>query len=48
MSVVELPDQAVSALTPHLAEMAQAEGFPYHRRSAEVRAERITRQGATE
>ena len=48
MSVVDLPDGAVTALTPHLAEMAQAEGFPYHRRSAEVRADRIARQGATE
>jgi len=46
MSVVDLPDEAVSALTPHLAEMADAEGFPYHRRSAEVRAARIARQGA--
>ncbi len=48
MSVVDLSDDAVAALTPHLAEMAQAEGFPYHRRSAEVRADRIAQQGATE
>ena len=48
MSVVDLSDDAVTALTPHLAEMAQAEGFPYHRRSAEVRADRIAQQGATE
>lgn len=48
MSVVDLPDDALVALTPHLAEMAQAEGFPYHRRSAEVRADRIAQQGATE
>ena len=48
MSVVDLPDAAAVALTPHLAEMAQAEGFPYHRRSAEVRADRIAQQGATE
>lgn len=48
MSVVDLPDEAVSALTPHLAEMADAEGFPYHRRSAEVRADRIAREGVGE
>jgi histidinol dehydrogenase len=48
MSVIDLPDDAVTALTPHLAAMAQAEGFPYHRRSAEVRADRIAEQGATE
>lgn len=48
MSVVDLPDEAVSALTARLAEMADAEGFPYHRRSAEVRAARIARQGVNE
>ena len=48
MSVVDLSDAAVSALTPHLARMADAEGFPYHRRSAEVRAARIARQGVNE
>ena len=48
MSIVDLPDAAVSALTPHLAEMANAEGFPYHRRSAEVRAARVAREGRNE
>jgi histidinol dehydrogenase len=43
MSVVEMSDQAVLALTPHLAHIATAEGFPHHRRSAELRAQRIDR-----
>jgi histidinol dehydrogenase len=47
MSVVDLPDAAVAALTPRLAAIADAEGFPNHRRSAEVRAERVARQGGT-
>ena len=37
MSVVEMTDEAVEALTPHLAALADAEGFTMHRRSAEVR-----------
>lgn len=45
MAVIALPDGAVVALTPHLAAIADAEGFTNHRRSAEVRAERIAREG---
>jgi histidinol dehydrogenase len=37
MAVVDLPQEAVDALTPHLAALAEAEGFPEHRRSAEIR-----------
>jgi histidinol dehydrogenase len=37
MSVVEMTDDAVEALTPHLAALADAEGFPMHRRSAQAR-----------
>ncbi len=37
MSVVEMTDEAVEALTPHLAALAEAEGFTMHRRSAEIR-----------
>ena len=37
MSVVEMTDEAVEALTPHLAELADAEGFTLHRMSAEAR-----------
>ena len=37
MSVVEMSDEAVRALTPHLSALADAEGFPLHRRSAELR-----------
>ena len=37
MAVVDLPQEAVDALTPHLAALADAEGFPLHRRSAEIR-----------
>jgi len=40
MAVVEMSDRAVAELTPHLAALADAEGFPWHRRSAERRAER--------
>jgi histidinol dehydrogenase len=47
MSVVDLPDVAVSALTPHLAALADAEGFVNHRRSAEARTERIAREGGS-
>jgi histidinol dehydrogenase len=37
MAVVDLPDAAVAELTRHLAALADAEGFPAHRRSAEIR-----------
>ncbi|WP_217912846.1 histidinol dehydrogenase [Miltoncostaea marina] len=37
MSVVEMTDEAVEALTPHLAALADAEGFTLHRMSAEAR-----------
>jgi histidinol dehydrogenase len=37
MSVVEMTDDAVRALTPHLAVLADAEGFPMHKASAEAR-----------
>ncbi|MGD9572673.1 MAG: histidinol dehydrogenase [Thermoleophilia bacterium] len=40
MSVVEMTDEAVTALTPHLAALAEAEGFTLHRMSAESRLER--------
>jgi len=40
MSVVEMPQAAVDALTPQLAALADAEGFPLHRRSAELRVSR--------
>ena len=40
MSLVDIPQQAVDALTPHLAALADAEGFPEHRRSAEIRSTR--------
>ncbi len=40
MSVVEMTDEAVTALTPHLAALADAEGFTLHRMSAESRLER--------
>jgi histidinol dehydrogenase len=39
MSVVEMSDEAVRALTPHLAALAEAEGFLAHRASAEARLE---------
>ncbi len=29
--------EAVTALTPHLAELADSEGFSFHRMSAELR-----------
>jgi histidinol dehydrogenase len=45
MAVIDLPDAAVTALTPHLAAIADSEGFPNHRRSAQVRATRIAREG---
>lgn len=38
MALVSIPQSAVDRLTPHLAALADAEGFPEHRRSAEVRA----------
>ena len=37
MAVVEMTDDAVSGLVGHLAVLADAEGFPLHRRSAEAR-----------
>jgi histidinol dehydrogenase len=37
MSVVEMTDEAVAQLAPHLAVLAEAEGFPMHRRSADAR-----------
>mgnify|MGYP003542629082 CR=1 FL=1 len=48
MSVVDLPDTAVVARTPHLAVLAEAEGFHHHRRSAEVRAARIAGEGESQ
>ena len=38
MSVVDMSDRAVAELVPHLAALADAEGFTLHRRSAERRA----------
>ncbi len=43
MSVVDLSDAATTALAPHVATIASAEGFPHHQRSAELRAARIER-----
>lgn len=40
MSVVEMTDEAVRELTPHLSALAAAEGFPLHARSAEARSRR--------
>jgi histidinol dehydrogenase len=37
MAVVDMTQEAVDTLTPHLAALANAEGFPFHRRSAEAR-----------
>ncbi len=37
-SYVEMSPEAVRVLTPHLAEMADSEGFTFHRISAELRA----------
>jgi histidinol dehydrogenase len=37
MSIVEMPDSAVRALTPHLERLAEAEGFGLHARSAAAR-----------
>ena len=48
MAIITLPDGAVTALTPHLAVIANAEGFHNHRRSAEVRAARIAGEGGGE
>lgn len=42
MAVVDLPQEAVDRLTPHLAALAEAEGFPLHRRSAEARTTTAT------
>lgn len=38
MALVDIPQSAVDQLTPYLAVLADAEGFPEHRRSAEIRA----------
>ncbi len=40
MALVDIPQDAVDVLTPHLAALADAEGFPEHRRSAEIRSSR--------
>ncbi len=40
MSVIEMGSDAVEALTPHLSALADAEGFPLHRASAELRRSR--------
>ncbi len=37
-SLVEMTPEAVAALAPHLAELADSEGFSFHRVSAELRA----------
>ena len=37
MALVDIPQSAVDTLTPYLAALADAEGFPEHRRSAEIR-----------
>ncbi len=38
MSVVDMTDDAVETLVPHLSVLAEAEGFEMHRRSAEIRS----------
>jgi histidinol dehydrogenase len=43
-SVVEMTAEAVVLLTPHLAELAESEGFVFHRTSAELR---VARKGRT-
>jgi histidinol dehydrogenase len=40
MALVDIPQGAVDILTPHLAALADAEGFPEHKRSAEIRSSR--------
>jgi histidinol dehydrogenase len=40
-SYVEMSPEAVKALTPHLAEVANSEGFAFHRISAELRAAEV-------
>lgn len=45
MAIVDLSNDAALALTPHLATIADAEGYPHHRRSAELRVARIRRTG---
>jgi histidinol dehydrogenase len=37
-SLVEMTPEAVTTLSPHLAELADSEGFSFHRLSAELRA----------
>lgn len=39
MSIVDIGDDAARALTPHLVNLAEAEGFPQHAASARVRVE---------
>jgi histidinol dehydrogenase len=41
MSVVEMTDDAVRALTPHLVTLAEAEGFTMHARSAQARLDAL-------
>ncbi len=40
-SFVEMSSEGVKALTPHLAQLANSEGFAFHRISAELRASAI-------
>lgn len=40
-SYVEMPPEAIAALTPHLAALADSEGFVFHRASAELRAAEV-------
>jgi histidinol dehydrogenase len=42
-SVVEMTSEAVGRLTPHLAALADSEGFTFHRVSAELRADTVDR-----
>ncbi len=37
-SVVEMTSESVASLTPHLAKLAESEGFAFHKVSAELRA----------
>ncbi len=38
-SFVEMPEEAASLLSPHLAVLAESEGFAFHRMSAQLRAD---------
>ncbi|MSO44539.1 MAG: histidinol dehydrogenase [Thermoleophilia bacterium] len=40
MAVVDIPQGAVDQLAPYVSALADAEGFPEHRRSAEIRTSR--------